>query len=141
MVTNLDFAPTILDMVGIKSPKEVQGKSFYSNLLGKTAMDWQKSMYYHYYEYPKWHHVQPHYGIRNERYKLIHFYYNVDLWEFYDLKTDPDELKNAINDPSNAAIISQMKIELKELMKKAGNDKSLDDFRKISDVDFGSKHK
>ena len=134
MVTNLDFAPTILDMAGLKSPKEVQGKSFFSNLQGKTPQDWQKSMYYHYYEYPKWHHVQPHYGVRNERYKLIHFYYNVDLWEFYDLKTDPDELNNAIGGPRYNSIISQMKSELKGLMKKAGNDKTLDEFRKITDI-------
>ena len=53
----------------------------------------ENAIYYHYYEYPKWHHVQPHYGIRTDRYKLIHFYYDIDVWELYDLQEDPNELK------------------------------------------------
>ena len=53
-------------------------------------------MYYHYYEYPYYHHVQPHYGIRTDRYKLIHFYYDIDQWELYDLQNDPNELNNLI---------------------------------------------
>ena len=51
-------------------------------------------MYYHYYEFPKWHNVQPHYGVRTERYKLIHYYYNMDEWELFDLKKDPNEMVN-----------------------------------------------
>ena len=136
IITNVDFAPTILEMAGIKSPKDVQGKSFFNNLMGKTPKSWQKSMYYHYYEFPFWHHVQPHYGIRSERYKLIHFYYNIDLWEFYDLKSDPDEINNCINNPVYSSIIAQMKKNLKAQMRKVGNDKSLDEFRKISDTNF-----
>jgi arylsulfatase A-like enzyme len=137
IITNVDFAPTLLEMAGIKAPKEVQGKSFFSNLQGKTPINWQKSMYYHYYEFPFWHHVQPHYGIRNDRYKLIHFYFNVDLWEFYDLKTDPNEINNSIDNPKFTSIIAKMKKELKALMIKNGNYKSLEDFRKISDTNFG----
>ena len=50
-------------------------------------------MYYHYYEYPYYHHVQPHYGIRTERYKLIHFYYDIDKWELWE-KSITEEIKN-----------------------------------------------
>jgi macrodomain Ter protein organizer (MatP/YcbG family) len=39
-------------------------------------------------------------------------------WEFYDLKEDPKELNNAINDPKYADIVSKMKIALKEERKK-----------------------
>ena len=89
IITNIDFTPILLEMANVPIPEQVQGKSFFSNLKVKTPKKWRQSMYYHYYEYPYYHHVQPHYGIRNKRYKLIHFYYDVDLWGFYDLKNDP----------------------------------------------------
>lgn len=138
IISNIDFAPTLLEAVGVSVPDEVQGSSFFQNLNGNTPDDWQNSMYYHYYEYPFWHHVQPHYGIRNQRYKLAHFYYNVDIWEFYDLETDPKELNNQFDNPEYAEIISVMKTELKQLQKKYNNDKSLEEFRAISDTDFGN---
>lgn len=94
-------------------------------------------MYYHYYEFPYWHHVQPHYGMRNQRFKLAHFYYNIDVWEFYDLEKDPNELNNAIDDPEYAVLIDQMKEELHQLMVKYKDDKTLDEFRAITDRDFG----
>lgn len=137
IITNIDFAPMILEAAGVDKPKEVQGRSFLSNLQGNIPGDWQQSMYYHYYEFPFWHHVQPHYGIRSQRYKLAHFYYNIDVWEFYDLEKDPDELINQYANPAYAEIIAEMKQELKQLQVKYKNDKSLDEFRNISDTDFG----
>jgi arylsulfatase A-like enzyme len=137
IVLNIDFAPTLLDMAGIPIPDEVQGKSFFNNLTGETPKDWQKYMYYHYYEYPYYHRVQPHYGIRNQRYKLIHFYYDVDIWEFYDLQKDPSEMYNLINDKSYYTLIVRLKKELYDLKKSYGNTLSLEELRIISDSDFG----
>ncbi len=94
-------------------------------------------MYYHYYEYPYYHHVQPHYGIRTERYKLIHFYYDIDQWELYDLQNDPDELNNLIGNDKYADIISNLKSELYNLKQNYGNNLSLEELRFISDNDFG----
>lgn len=94
-------------------------------------------MYYHYYEYPYYHHVQPHYGIRTERYKLIHFYYDIDQWELYDLHNDPNELNNLIGNDKYADIISVLKSELYNLKDIYGNNLSLEELRFISDNDFG----
>lgn len=137
VISNIDIAPTILDMVGIESPEDVQGTSFLKQLKGNTNNDWRQSMYYHYYEYPFWHHVQPHYGIRTERYKLIHFYYDIDVWELYDLEKDPNELNNLIDDPSFKKITSKLKENLSQLKKQYGNNLSLEELRKISNTDFG----
>jgi arylsulfatase A-like enzyme len=137
IVSNIDIAPTLLDLAGVEIPGEVQGKSFKSNLKGKTPKNWRQSMYYHYYEFPFWHHVQPHYGIRTERYKLIHFYYSVDLWELYDLKKDPQELNNLIHVKKHASLIKSLKDELYTLKSEYGNNMTLDELRAISDTNFG----
>ncbi len=137
IITNMDFAPTLLELAGLSTQEEMQGTSFASNLNGKTPDNWQKAMYYHYYEYPYWHHVQPHYGIRTQKYTLVHFYYNIDVWEFYDLEKDPNQMSNSINDPQYASIIINLKKELKNLMVASENDKSLTDFRNITDTNFG----
>ena len=137
IITNIDFAPTILEIAGANSPTSIQGKSFYKNLKSKTTKDWRQSMYYHYYEYPFYHHVQPHYGIRNDRYKLIHFYYDIDVWELYDLKTDPNELNNIISSKNHQKLIKNLKAELYNLKEYYGNKLTLDEMRNISKNDFG----
>ena len=78
-------------------------------------------MYYHYYEYPGWHMVKRHYGVRTERYKLIHFYYDIDAWELYDIQEDPEELSNLYDDAAYAAIVKELKAELGRLRQKFGD--------------------
>ncbi len=138
IIRNVDFAPTLLELAGIESKQKMHGKSFASSLEGNTPKDWQDAMYYHYYEFPFWHHVQPHYGIRTQKYTLAHFYYNIDVWELYDLEKDPNQMKNSINDPLYKDVVSSLKVKLRDLMSKVGNDKELEEFRTITDTDFGS---
>ncbi|MQP25657.1 sulfatase-like hydrolase/transferase [Flavobacterium sp. LMO8] len=138
IVRNIDFAPTLLDLANIKADEKLQGVSFKPLLLNKTPKNWNQAAYYHYYEFPYWHHVQPHYGIRTQKYTLAHFYYNIDVWEFYDLEKDPMQMNNAINDPKYKDVIVELKKQLKGLMVEAGNDLSLDEYRIITDKDFGS---
>ncbi|MCI5082637.1 MAG: sulfatase [Saprospiraceae bacterium] len=138
IISNIDFAPTLMEAAGIKTDISMQGRSFMPMLKGKKAKKWRQSMYYHYYEFPFWHHVQPHYGIRTERYTLAHFYYSIDQWELYDLEKDPQQINNIIDDPAYKEIVISLKAKLKELMKEYENDKSLDAFREISDKDFGN---
>jgi len=73
LVQNIDFAPTFLDYAGIKKPKEMTGMSL-KQLFRSDSTKWRHDIYYHYYDYPAWHMVRKHDGVRSERYKLIHFY-------------------------------------------------------------------
>ena len=114
LVQNLDYAETFLEMAGAAIPDDMQGKSLVPLLAGKTPDDWRESIYYHYYEYPSVHMVPRHYGVRNHRYKLMHFY-QFGEWEFYDLQTDPDELHNLYENPDYADEIAAMKVELERL--------------------------
>ncbi len=115
MVLNLDFAETFLDWAGIPIPGDMQGASIRPLLCGKTPSDWRRSMYYHYFEYPGAHMVKRHYGIRTRRYKLIHFYNDIDAWELYDLERDPGELNNIYGTPENADLVMRLKGELGRL--------------------------
>ena len=120
MVQNLDFAPTFLDFAGVPElGAEMQGESF-KGLLDKTVSedDFRDVVYYHYHDYPAFHMVKKHYGIRTERYKLMHFYDDIDTWEFYNLKKDPKELNNAIDDTSYKEVIGQMHQKLDSVQKK-----------------------
>ena len=122
IVLNLDFGPTFLDYAGIETPADMQGESMRAVLKGETPGSWRKAMYYHYYEYPAVHSVKRHYGVRNKRYKLIHFYNDIDEWELYDLKEDPQEMKNIYGDPKSAKIVARLKGQLKRLRAKYKDD-------------------
>lgn len=110
----IDYAPTMLSAAGIKPPDFMQGISLVGAMTGKQKSLPRKSLYYHYYEYKADHTVLQHLGVRGERYKLIYFY-PVEEWEFYDLKTDPQEQHNLIHDPAQKENIGVMKKELLRL--------------------------
>lgn len=134
IILNIDFAALFADYAGINKPAFIQGQSFRENLKGNTPATWRKSMYYRYWEHSR---ARPaHFGVRTQHYKLI-FYYGqplgkkeaaiettVPAWEFYDIKKDPQELHNAINDKVYKKIIQNLKNEL--LIQKA-NAKDSDD--------------
>jgi arylsulfatase A-like enzyme len=114
MAQNIDFAPTIMEITGTSIPSDMQGKSLVPVITGKQTSLNRPYIYYHYYEYPQDHTVLPHLGIRGEQYKLIYFY-TVNEWELYDLKTDPQEQKNLIRSPKHQAQLANLKLELKKL--------------------------
>ena len=118
MVQNLDYAETFLDIAGAAIPKDMQGRSLVPILRNGKADNWRKSIYYHYYEYPSVHMVPRHYGIRTERYKLMHFYQFGDEWEMYDLKKDPDELTNIYSKDGNEELQQDMKKQLTAIRKR-----------------------
>ena len=132
MVMNVDFAPTLLDMAGLDIPAQMQGKSFKGAFEGDDKNK-RKSVYYHYYEYPIWHKVQPHYGVKTDRYKLMHFYYSMDEWELYDLKTDPNEMRNIYSE-APAELIESLKKELQVLRKEYKDDGSMEQMRRMTDT-------
>ncbi len=116
MVSNIDLAETFLDIAGLGIPSDMQGRSMVPILKGKTPGNWRKEHYYHYYEYPGSHMVKRHYGMSTDRYKLIHYYYDIDEWELYDRQADPLEMKNFYDDPSYASVRKKLHKRLKKLM-------------------------
>ena len=116
LTQNIDFAPTFLDMCGIEIPEDMQGVSFRRLVEGEnTPRNWRKSLYYHYYEFPGFHSVRAHYGVKMERYKLMHFYNDIDCWELYDLQEDPMEMHNIYGQPGTEELVKELKTELLRL--------------------------
>ncbi len=140
LVQNLDFAPTLLDYAGVEIPKDMQGESFRNLLSGKTS-EFRDFAYYTYYEYPAEHSAKRHYGIATQKYKLIHFYYDVDEWELYDLEKDPSEMKNMYNNPEYKQVQADMLQKLKDARAKYGDSDEND--KKYLDIylNQSKKHK
>ncbi|WP_425614138.1 sulfatase [Anatilimnocola sp. NA78] len=131
MVMNLDFPETFLEIAGLPIPADMQGRSMVPVLQGKTPSDWRKSVYYHYYEFPQPHHVHPHYGVRTEKHKLIHFY-TINEWELYDLEKDPSEMQSRYMDPAYEQIVADLKRQLEELRKQYKDDGKVAEFDELT---------
>ena len=118
---NVDYAPTILDFAGVPVPDDMDGRSLRPILEGNAPNDWRKTFYYHYYEHPdfQFQDVPPHYGVRTDRYKLIHYYPTEKVqasgWELLDLKADPMELKNQYRNPQYQYIVEELEAEIDRL--------------------------
>lgn len=123
LVSNVDWAQTILDAAGVESHERMQGRSFWSDLTGDgDGPSPAEGIYYRYWEHDDTFHRAPaHYGYRTDRYKIIYFY-NDGLglpgcgpftyppeWELYDLHEDPQELHNVYDAPGYATIREELK--------------------------------
>lgn len=116
LVQNIDYAPTILDFAGVDIPETFQGESLKNMMQGEKVKQWRKSLYYHYYDHPSGSNIQKHEGVITKRYKLIHFY-ELNEWEFYDLKNDPTEMKSEYENKRYQKKITELKNELISLRK------------------------
>lgn len=128
IITNLDFAPTWLELAQTETPEAFQGYSLVPLLKGNTPGDWQQAMYYRYWMHLDGsHNVCSHYGIRTHRYKLIYYYGEAmgtagskDIswepeWELFDLEKDPNELNNVYADPAYEGVVMELRIKLREM--------------------------
>ena len=122
LTQNIDFAPFFLEAAEAEVPEEIQGMSLMP-LFKKPNAKWRNVIYYHYYE-AGGHGVPAHYGIRDERYKLMHFP-RTDEWNLVDLKEDPQEMKSFHDDPDYKETLNQMRSKLNDMQKKYGLETSL----------------
>jgi len=132
MILNVDFAPTLLAAAGVGVPADMQGRSFVPLLEGRAPKDWRTSMYYRYY-HPGHHNVAAHYGVRDERYKLIYFN-KLDQWELYDLRKDPREMRNVYDDPAHQGVAKRLKAELLRLRRELRDEDQFQDRLPPDDV-------
>ncbi|SPO05569.1 probable sulfatase [Cephalotrichum gorgonifer] len=136
IICNVDFAPTFLDFARVTTPNYMQGVSFRSLLRGRAPLDWQQIAYHRYWMHNDvMHGCYAHYGIRNQRYKLI-YWYNEQLgvegsrpggedekeWELFDCEQDPLELFNVYHEPGYQAVVKDMTRLLELKMEQIGDE-------------------
>ncbi len=118
LTQNIDFAETFLDYAQTPIPNDMQGKSLKPLVEGLNQdTPFRDAVYYHYYDYPAFHMVKKHEGVRTKRYKLMHFYDDIDTWELYDLDEDPNEIHNQIHNPAYNAVKLKLRHILTQLQK------------------------
>ena len=100
-------------MAGVETPADMQGRSLIPLMRGRAPDDWRQSIYYEYFE-KGIHAVEPHYGVRTDRFKLMYFP-GLDEWELFDLQQDPDEIVNLSGDPRHAVKEAELRSELQRL--------------------------
>ena len=127
MVSNIDLAPTFLDLAGLPVPEFMQGRSIAPLLRGESPKDWRSAFYYRYYHDPGHHNTMAHLGVRTATHKLIH-YWKQGAYELFDLKADPSEQHNLLHSmsdaqkPEIAAKFTELKAELERLQKEYKDD-------------------
>ena len=134
IVVNVDVAATLLDLCGVETLADLQGRSFAPLLRGEQIEDWPTSMYYRYWMHRDGSHLCPaHYGVRSQTHKLI-CYYNDPLdqpgangpadpmeWELFDLIADPLEVDNVWDKPEYASVQAELLAELARLQDQVGD--------------------
>ena len=137
---NVDFAPTLLELCGVPAPTAPEtrfdGRSLAPLLRGETPADWRDLVYYRYWEHNSGEHPVPGcYGIRTDRFKLIHYHGKplgmkganpkptAPEWELFDLAKDPGEMRSVHADPAYADILAGLRERLRSERERIGDNR------------------
>ena len=116
-VANLDIAPTILDLAGADIPEPFEGRSFRGLADGSTdPVDWREAMLYEYFWEFNFPHTPTTFAIRTNDYKLIQYHGIWDTDELYDMRADPKEMNNLIEDRDHLGKVVELRRQLHALL-------------------------
>ena len=149
LISNVDVMPTLLELVSLRLPCNLQGRSFASLLAGKPYTPnetiFAEKTYHTYYdpmravrtnrwklianfEFAPWQETSPDYKNNAKSYveisNALDVPYDVQYHpplEFYDLDNDPNELHNLAEDPALAATRNELIAALYGWMKRTGD--------------------
>jgi len=107
LIQNIDIAPTILNMAGIKTPEHMDGKSFLPLLKGEK-INWRDSIFYEYFWERPFPHTPTVFGIRTKKYKYMTYHGIWDKDELYDIENDPEEKNNLIDMPEHKKLVREL---------------------------------
>jgi arylsulfatase A-like enzyme len=113
MVAGIDIGPTVLDIAGVaEMPSQFEGQSMLPLAFGKKVENWREDLLYEYYwefNYPM---TPTTFALRSDNYKLIQYHGIWDTEELYDIRNDPKEMNNLIEDPDYLKVRVRMRTEL-----------------------------
>ena len=115
LALSIDIAPTLLEIGGAPVGDHIQGRSLVPLLEG-GAGPWRESVLVEFYTYENpmpWLLDMDYRAVRTARYKYIHWVRHGD--ELYDVRTDPYEMRNLIDEPDMAEVAASLRDELGRL--------------------------
>jgi N-acetylglucosamine-6-sulfatase len=118
------MAPSIVEICGARPLGNIHGKSWKQLLAGKSK-GWRKSWLYE-YNYEKQFPYTPNVrGVRTDTWKYVHYPHgdggpDRHMGELYNLKDDPNEKNNLINDPKYSSRVKQLEAELERILAETG---------------------
>ncbi|MBI4978174.1 MAG: sulfatase-like hydrolase/transferase [Spirochaetes bacterium] len=102
-VSLADFAPTFLELAGVKTDRYFSGSSFAPLLQDNTPADWHDEMHF------QCNGVELYYTQRAVKTKAYKYTFNgFDFDELYDLEKDPHEMVNVSDKPEYEAVKREM---------------------------------
>jgi arylsulfatase A-like enzyme len=121
LVQNIDIGPTILELAGLKKPKNMDGQSFVSLLEGESP-EWRERLYYEYFWERPFPQTPTVHAVRTDRYKFIRYYGVWDINELYDLENDPMEMNNLIRSEAHQEIAKELREDLFRWLQETGGE-------------------
>jgi arylsulfatase A-like enzyme len=116
---NIDIPPTMLAYAGVEIPKQYQGRALQPLIKGEQPADWRTDFFYeHLFDRPN---IPKSEGVRDPRWTYVRWFESNPLAEeLYDRDTDPDQLKNLVNDDKFATELNRLRKRTDELREKYG---------------------
>ena len=118
IVTNIDIAPTLVEVAGGR-PVKADGASFWKLALGQD-LAWRNALLYEYFwewNYPQ---TPTTFALREQKYKYIRYHGIWDTDELYDMEADPDERRNLIRSPTHQDVVAAMNNRMFQMLRDSG---------------------
>jgi N-acetylglucosamine-6-sulfatase len=115
LTVNADIAATALDVAGVPIPANVHGRSLVP-LFNSRRAKWRDAFLAEYMQEARYPFIPGWQAVRSERWKYIHYTEQDGMDELYDLKADPYEMKNLIDDATAGTALKRVKADLDRLL-------------------------
>jgi arylsulfatase A-like enzyme len=109
MALNVDVPATILDMAGLKQPKNYHGKSLLPIVSSKRkTLNRDTILIEHLWEFVS---IPPSEGIRTNDWKYFRYVNDKSWEELYYLKNDPQEINNLVKNDKYSLVLNKLRQE------------------------------
>ena len=119
MVRNIDVAPTVLELAGVRSAGGMDGHSIVPLLVDSHA-DGSNELLYEYYWEDAFPQTPTVFALRDARWKFIYYHGVWDRPELFDLESDPGERMNLADEPAQAERVTRMRTKLFDQLTASG---------------------
>ena len=122
-ILNVDFLPSMLELVGADIPEHIQGASFVPLMTATdpAKVDWRDYWIYEYMIEQEYMHVPTHLAVVGKDYKYVRFPEGQALLKrfsgeelLFNTKTDPFEMTNIASEESSVEVLQKMRGQLQQ---------------------------